>query len=228
MFTLPLSPTDLVRIYEVKQEDKDFVLMVDYENSKKDIAVEHILIYISNTGFRATFSSIDDDILLKYISMNFLVDSPILSRIWANIIKVNLGVKLSDGDELLLKDFDRDSIQNFINSNKKTVNDLSFILRSLPVAIVSNIMESSEYESDDEVEVGINAGYVMHYSPDAIMAAISAKGIYNNVNTNIFNAEAKYYGGDIFKFLFEGGITGLITSMLPKEHEVFSYASIER
>jgi hypothetical protein len=227
MNKLPLSPTDLVTIYKEKLTNKSYVLMIDYEGSKEVLGVEHILIYLSNTGFTAGFSSVDDELLLKYIGLDFLVDSPILTRVWANILRTKVGVPLSDKDELLLGIFSLEDIKSFISNNKETVESLERSLRSVVVAIIDNAMDEEEL-TGSESGLGVNVGYLLRDAIDAVMGVISKKGINKQVDTSVFNNKSKFFGGDIFKWMSDNGTLKLVASMLPKEHEVFSSGAIKQ
>ena len=54
-YVIPLAPTDLVQIYKVKEEEKDFVLFVNYFESREKLSAKHIIIYLANTNFKTTF-----------------------------------------------------------------------------------------------------------------------------------------------------------------------------
>ena len=54
-YVLPLAPTDLVAIYKEKEEKEDYILHIDYTASKEKLKPEHIIIYLANTNFKASF-----------------------------------------------------------------------------------------------------------------------------------------------------------------------------
>ena len=80
-YELPLSPQHLVQIYKDKNELEEYVLWVDYAKSKEKLSAQHIIIYLANTNFKTTFSSIDEDLIKAYINSDFMVDCPLLARI---------------------------------------------------------------------------------------------------------------------------------------------------
>ena len=66
-YTLPLAPQDLVAIYKQKEEDKDFILYVDYYQTKQKLSPKHIIIYLANTNFKAGFTFLDEELITEYI-----------------------------------------------------------------------------------------------------------------------------------------------------------------
>jgi hypothetical protein len=212
MITLPLSPTDLVAIYK--------------EGSKKVLEVDHILIYLSNTGFTTGFSSVDESLLLRYVEIGFLVDSPLLSRIWSNILRVKAGIPLSGPDKVLLSIFSEKQIENFISNNSGAIEMLEHSVRSMVVAVIDNAMEQES--SGSESGLGLNVGYILRDAIDTVMGVIAKKGLTENVDISVFNNKSKFFGGDIFKWMHDNGITNLIASMLPKDHEVFTSGAFKQ
>jgi len=223
---LPLSPTDLVVIYKEKQENSAYVLMIDYEGTKEVLSVEHILIYLANTGFVSGFSSVDSELLLKYIEMDFLVDSPTIARVWANILKTWVNAPLSESDQALLSLFSEADIAKFIEENQALLQRMADSLCSVAVAVITNIMETTPNET--ESHLGTNMGFLLRDSIDAVLNVIVEKGLSDTVDVSVFNDQSKYFGGDIYKWMHDNGVLRLICSMLPKDHEVFSSSVFEQ
>ena len=129
LHTIPLSPIDLANIYKDKTDD--YVLHVDYTRSKEGLSAKQILIYLANTGFRCTFDSIDDDLIQAYMEMDFLVDSPVLSRIVVEIIKQRMDDAAS------------------APSQKELVDDWINAMAELPAFVMGNV-------NDQECEVAFD------------------------------------------------------------------------
>ena len=67
-YTIPLAPTDLVQIYKVKAEDDDFVLFVDYFESREKLSAKHIIIYSTNNS-----SSTPEKVVLKLVFARYII-----------------------------------------------------------------------------------------------------------------------------------------------------------
>jgi hypothetical protein len=174
---------------------------------------------LANTGFVSGFSSVDSDLLVKYIEMDFLVDSPTIARIWANILKTWVNAPLSNSDKALLPLFDEAAIAEFITENQELIERIANSLCSVTVAVIANIMETTP--STTESQLGTNMGFLLRDSIDAVLCVIVEKGLTDVVDASVFNDKSKYVGGDIYKWMHDNGVLRLICSMLPEDHEVF-------
>nr|MCS5589324.1 hypothetical protein [Candidatus Thioglobus sp.] len=132
MYKLPLSPIDLTTIYKQKLNEDGYMLEVDYAESKKVLSVKQMLIYLSNTGFTCKFSEVDNELISEYIQLNFLVDSPMLSRIVGNLIKVSLNERVVDVSE----NFGVEKLVEFLKEDGDIINDLIDDIAGLPAFII--------------------------------------------------------------------------------------------
>jgi hypothetical protein len=216
MYKLPINPIDLTKIYKQKIEDTKFTLKVDYLKSKEVLTVKQILIYLSNTGFRCSFDTIDNELIDTYIELNFLVDCPQLSRLVGNIIKSRLGHPIVEPHEIDLID----------NCTSLTINDLIEDLSGLPAFIIdsSNSLDEGNLTIDIEVNavatdslVGLNILNIILDSTDALFAVFTTLGFKYDYNSSIYNDSSKYGGVDILSALESKGILKLVLSTIPNE-----------
>jgi hypothetical protein len=225
MVTLPLNPIDLTEIYKNKLDDKEFTLAVNYTDSKDKMSSKQILIYLSNTAFKCAFDKVDDRLISDYLTINFLVDSPSLDRIVANIIKVKLGGEVKDSLGL----FSLNQINNFIDNNENLVEDLIITMSSLPIFIaervnsmdednteIRNIPEYTEYSGS---KIGLNMLNVLVYGFDAVLLSISDRGVTGSLNIKVYNEESKYRGVDIMKSLYDSGVVHSILQLFPDNNK---------
>lgn len=217
MYKLPLSPTDLTTIYKKKVAEPDtHVLLVDYAASKEVLTPKQILIYLANTGFRCTFSEVDSVLIEEYIQVNFLVDSPLLSRIVGNIIMRQLGENVGGVyDNEFVNNFDStfikaltEDISGLLPFVIKTINDLDSELKI--------DIETTPVDNENSV-VGLNIFNVIVHSTDAVMAVIKNIGFKTTYNSSVFNSDSKFGGKDIFGALHEHNIVSLMFKFIPEE-----------
>lgn len=217
MYKLPLSPIDLTSIYKKKLNESDtYVLLVDYAASKEVLTTKQILMYLSNTGFKCAFSEVDNELIEQYLQLNFLVDSPLLSRIVGNIVMSRLGESVDES-------YNNDFVNKF---DSDTINDLTEDLSGLMPFIINSINDlDNEIEIDIETSgdhdndslVGLNILNIIVHCTDAVMGVIKNLGFKTTYNSNIFNNESKYEGKDIFAKLNDNNIVSLIYGFIPKE-----------
>lgn len=224
MYKIPLSPIDLTKIYQKKQADKDFMLDVDYGASKEKIAAKQILIYLANTGFKASFDKVDDELIKNYIELDFLVDSPLLERVVSNIIKVYFEEDPKDSLEL----YSKEDIRVFINENLDLVEDLVGVISSMPAFCLDRINKfedsklsfdidlGAEY-TDPKSNVGLNVVNIITSGFDATLLTLSKIGMSNKIDSGVYNEDSKYNGGDIMMALYGNGVVANIIEMMPDE-----------
>jgi hypothetical protein len=209
LYTIPLSPIDLASIYKSKTDS--YVLHVDYTKSKEQLTAKQILIYLANTGFRCTFDSIDDDLIQAYMEMDFLVDSPVLSRIVVEIIKQRMDDKTS------------------APSQKELVDDWINAMAELPAFVMGNVNDQEcevafdvdaigKYKSPSRV--GLNFYHVAANGMDAIAKVISTTGFRGKFNTEFFNDKPKFKGRDIYSALHSKGVVDFVINLLPSKEIV--------
>jgi hypothetical protein len=224
MYKIPLSPIDLTKIYQQKQADKEFMLDVDYSTSKEKLAAKQILIYLANTGFKASFDKIDDELIKNYIELDFLVDSPLLERVVSNIIKVYFDEDPDDSLEL----YSKESIQLFISGNKDLVDDLINVISSMPAFCIDR-METFEdskisFDVDLNVEyveaesnVGLNIVNIITSGFDATLLVLSEIGMSTKIDSGVYNDKSKYNGGDIMMAFHDSGVVASVIELMPDD-----------
>jgi|LWDU01.1.fsa_nt_gi hypothetical protein len=222
MIALPLNPLDLTEIYKNKADNDDFTLSVDYTKSKEVLTSKQILIYLSNTAFKCGFNTIDEELLLSYIHINFIVDAPSLDRVVSNIIKVKLGGEILDSTEL----FGLDDINSFIQNNEEVVESLISTISGLPIFIMETINSldnnltinhNLNVSRTDAKTVGLNYLNIVVNAYDAVLLTFTKRGLRSSINTSIYNTESKYRGIDLYKSLYDKGTVNQILKLLPDD-----------
>jgi hypothetical protein len=239
MYTLPLNPIDLTEIYKQNLEDGSFVLPVDYVKSKKVLTSKQILIYLSNTGFTATFNKIDSDLVTNFIKLDFLVSSHTLTRTVGNIIRYRLGHGFAgDGEEVdtghikgigsvLPVLFDAKDIEDYLKDNGDVIDDLVDDMSGIPSYIVDTInsneesnisindsMSFSEYEKST---TGLNILGITSDGLDSLALVIAKKGLNSRINTSLFNKSSKYKGGDLYQMFHKTGVVNFVLNLFPED-----------
>ena len=232
-YELPLSPQDLVAIYKDKENLEEFVLWVDYEKSLKKLTAKHIIIYLANTNFKSTFSSIDEDLILEYISSDFMIDCPLLARIVVNIIKTDLGHDITPQEEQLLPMFNRERMAAFLEKHRAIMDDLYGVMTQMIPFVLHKMYEGLEDQDsepnlksyvseidiiDKPVNCGPNISRLITSGFDAFLLITHKLGVSDDVNKSIFNDSPKYFGKDLYYILCETGITAQILDFF---HEDF-------
>jgi len=231
-YPLPLSPQDLVEIYKQKESEEDFELWVNYAESREKLSAKHIIIYLANTNFKASFSAVDSDLITEYITSEFLVECPLLDRIVTNIIKHRLDHELTPVDKELYALFNEEQIFEYIKDNEKLVNDLiDTIAQTVPFAL-SKIYEnmSDEFKEkeldlkgvvdeikvlDKPVQCGPNIINIVTMGIDAFFLVLNRVGLKMEYNKSIFNDAPKYYAKDLFYMMNQTKFVNRIIEMMP-------------
>ena len=222
MIAIPLNPVDLTEIYKTKLENEDFVLNVDYTKSKDVLNSKQILIYLSNTGFRCDFDHIDEQLVVDFISLNFLVDSPVLFRIVANIIKCHFGEPIL----YPVDTFTEEDMSLFISNNQDLVNGLVSTISSLPLFVmegVNNLEEGITFNHgitpiivEEKNNIGPNILNIITAGFDAVLLVFKKLGMSDKINSNILNDKSAYKGVDLMKSLYDNGIVHNIIYLMPE------------
>jgi hypothetical protein len=231
-YTLPLSPQDLVAIYKEKEKNKNFILYVDYEKTKEKLSAKHIIIYLANTNFKAGFTYIDGELIAEYIRSDFMVDSPILVRMLAIIVRMRLHYEINDAERQLLFLFPEDNIHGFIEENIDLVDELiETISQAVPFALTSLYENLSDVAKKDEVELtnyvnsievvdkpsncGPNVARFMTEGWDGFLCVIHNMGVANKFNKAVYNSQPKYFGKDLYFIMNETRVIDQIMGLFP-------------
>lgn len=233
-WVLPLTPQDLVSIYKEKEEENDgeFVLWVDYVKSREKLTPQHLLIYLANTNFKASFAQVDEELILEYIKTDFMVDSPTLDRIVANIIKRRYQHNISDIEAHMFRLFDLNQIDSFINSHFELVDELCvgmvsaapFILTKIAAALGEEDLQKeinlthicSQIKAIDKpANLGPNVPNLVCAIFDAFCLILSEEGFVLEYNKQVYNDSPKFFGKDIYNVFCNTGITAKIIEFLP-------------
>lgn len=220
MYTLPLNPIDLTTIYKQKLNEEGYILEVDYTESRKVLSTKQMLIYLSNTGFTCKFSEVDNELIREYIQLNFLVDSPMLSRIVGNLIKGSLNETIVD----ISDNFGVEELITFLKEDSSIINDLIDDIAGLPAFIIDTINCDKHVidvatciDVGNDSLVGLNIFNIIVHSTDAALVVFKNLGFKSKYNSNVFNDKPTCYGKDIYAALHENNIPTLILGMLPPE-----------
>ena len=233
-YALPLSPQDLVAIYKEKGEDPDkkFVLWVNYAESRLKLSPAHIMIYLANTNFYATFSAVDEDLLVEYIKTDFLVDAPILARILTNIIKTKYGHELSQLEMQLYSLFDENQIAEFIENQGDLLDELIENVKGLIPFVLQHAWDNLSDEDkkthfdlettlnditavDKPTKCGPNVAMMVQCVWDMFLVITTYDGISDEYNTNLYNDKPKYNGSDLFVMLNDSNVIPNVLNFLP-------------
>lgn len=222
-YTLPLNPVDLANIYKIKADQEDYILHVNYEESKKILSVKHILVYISNTNFKVQFDTIDAELINEYIKCDFLVECPIIARIIALIGKTKLNQEFNNVDTALSTIWPKETIEAYLEENNELIEDLFDKLQHIPLFCISQstkyddkfkefVPEDLDY-TDEETNIGLNIVYIATYALDLLYLLGNKFGPWptSNLNKRLFNDVSKYKGSDLYNTLLKQGVA---TSML--------------
>ena len=234
-WVLPLTPQDLVSIYKEKEEENDgeFVLWVDYVKSREKLTPQHLLIYLANTNFKASFAQVDEELILEYIKTDFMVDSPTLARIVANIIKRRYQHKVSDLEAAMGRLFSLEQIDNFIQTHSELVDELCigmvsaapFILTKLAAAMPQEDLQKEIHlidicsqikPIDKPANLGPNVANLVPSIFDAFCLILSQEGFVLEYNKQLYNDSPKFFGKDIYNVFCDTGVTANIIGFLPE------------
>jgi len=236
-YTLPLSPQDLVAIYKDKGEDgkdEDYILWVDYANSRLKLSAQHIMIYLANTNFKTTFSGCDEDLLLAYIKSDFLVDCPMLARVLTNIIKVKFRHELAPLEKELFNVFDEEAIYKFIENNGDLLDEVVENVRSVIPYTLTKILENLPEEqrtkevqleetvadikaTDDLIQSGPNVPMLVGQCWDVFLVVVTYTGLSMEYNKHLYNDKPKYFGKDLFFVLNHSNVVSNIVQFFPPD-----------
>lgn len=231
-YALPLTPQDLVAIYKDKEEDTDFVLWVDYGKSREKLSAQHLLIYLANTNFKSTFSAIDEDLLVEYIKSDFMVDSPLLARMLAIIIKFKYQHAITEPEAQLLAYMSEAQIEEFLKVYGDLIEELCVNTAAVVPFIIYKIWEGMPEETrklevnlketvekiiitDTPTNCGPNSARLVINAFDAFSLILSQLGFIETFNKALYNDRPKYFGKDLFYLLNETRIVDNIISWLP-------------
>ena len=231
-YTLPLAPQDLVSIYKEKQENDNYILFVDYVKTREKLSAEHIIIYLANTNFKASFTIVDEDLIKAYISSDFIVDCPLIARIVSNILRVRFSYPLNQLDEKLLPVFPMELIHEFIDNNYDFLEEVIDSFQSVIPFVLENVYKNMDQEAKDlEVDLrefvedikvvdkptkcGPNIARLLTTSWDAFLLIMQERGLSQGYNKALFNDAPKYFGTDLFFVLNKSKITYQILAIFP-------------
>ena len=222
-YTLPLNPTDLAEIYKIKADQEDYILHVDYEESKKVLSVKHILVYIANTNFKVQFDSADAELLNEYIKCNFMVECPSLVRLIALIAKRKLEAEYNQVDIAINSLWTDEMIDEYLKEHNEIFDDLLDKLKHITLFCLEQAKQYNDkytaYVPEDlehldvDTEVGLNIVYIATYALDLLYLLGHRYGPWptSSLNIRVFNDASKYQGADLYNTLLRYGVA---TSML--------------
>lgn len=209
---LPLSPSDMVKFFESRSAGEELVLLIDYEQSKKNMVTDlSILMYIGNLGITCNLDHISVEFVKEYLKCRELV----------NIINVQF---LVEALLLSIAFDDDDQIENIDDELMDMLNELTMLVLELPNAIdvwkdykgdedgtvetrygnMIDIAQSKDYQlvDDDSLMVGVN--WINTLLSDVPMLLI---GTYNTEDHNILHKpqyfEYIYRGKNLFSMLLD-------------------------
>ena len=231
-YALPLAPQDLVDIYKQKENDKEFVLWVDYAKSREKLTAKNILIYLSNTNFKCHFSEIDEDLIIEYIKSDFMVDCSLLARFTTMCIKTRLQYEFNVAEKQLTFLISEDKIIEIVENNLELIDELcntlsqliAFVLHKFYNELPDDIREKEvnikpiieEIEIIDKpVSCGVNVLRIVTDAWDAFLLITSRFGFTKYFNKQIYNDKPTYFGSDLYYVLVHTRIVENILKMMP-------------
>lgn len=232
-YTLPLAPQDLVEIYKLKESEKDYVLWVDYAASREKLSADHIIIYLANTNFKTTFTTVDDDLLLAYIKSDFLIDSPLLNRLIVMALKLRFQYEVNGLEkELFDASMSQDKLYDFVDNNLDLIDEVAdTIAQVIPFALTKFYENLSEENKALEIEVaeaveeikvvdkpvscGPNIAQLIISGWDGFLLVCSILGFKQEFNKQVYNDKPTFAGKDLFYVLTQSNITNNILGVLP-------------
>jgi hypothetical protein len=231
-YTLPLAPQDLVAIYKQKEEDKDFILYVDYYQTKQKLSPKHIIIYLANTNFKAGFTFLDEELITEYIKSDFMIDCPILVRMVSIIVRMRLHYDINGAEKKLTILFPEEKIHQFIEQNIELVDELIETIRdSVPWAMVNlheNLTDEAKKEEkeltnfinnidvyDKPSNCGPNVARFITEAWDGFLCIIHNKGVSSTYNKTVYNEQPKYFGKDLYYIMNETRVIDQIMALFP-------------
>lgn len=231
-YTLPLAPQDLVAIYKQKEEDKDFILYVDYYQTKQKLSPKHIIIYLANTNFKAGFTFLDEELITEYIKSDFMIDCPILVRMVSIIVRMRLHYDINHAEKKLTILFPEEKIHEFIEQNIELVDELIETIRDSVAWAMVNLHENLTDEAKkDEKELtnfinnidvydkpsncGPNVARFITEAWDGFLCIIHNKGVSSTYNKTVYNEQPKYFGKDLYYIMNETRVIDQIMALFP-------------
>jgi len=231
-YKLPLAPQDLVEIYKFKEAEDDYVLWVDYLESKEKLSAEHIIIYLANTNFKTTFSHIDEDLMLAYIKSDFMIDAGLLTRFVVILLKLRFGHEPNHLEEKLFNMWPKEEMHNFVDKHIDLVNELAdTIAQAIPFVLCSfysnlpDEMRKVELEVAEAVEeikvidipsnIGPNIAKLIIDGWDGFLLVCHMVGFKQVYNKQVYNNKPSFFGKDLFFLFTQSNISNNILNIFP-------------
>jgi len=231
-YKLPLAPQDLVEIYKFKEAEDDYVLWVDYLESKEKLSAEHIIIYLANTNFKTTFSHIDEDLMLAYIKSDFMIDAGLLTRFVVILLKLRFGHEPNHLEEKLFNMWPKEEMHNFVDKHIDLVNELAdTIAQAIPFVLCSfysnlpDEMRKVELEVAEAVEeikvidipsnIGPNIAKLIIDGWDGFLLVCHMVGFKQVYNKQVYNDKPSFFGKDLFFLFTQSNISNNILNIFP-------------
>ena len=231
-YKLPLAPQDLVEIYKFKEAEDDYVLWVDYLESKEKLSAEHIIIYLANTNFKTTFSHIDEDLMLAYIKSDFMIDAGLLTRFVVILLKLRFGHEPNHLEEKLFNMWPKEEMHNFVDKNIDLINELAdTIAQAIPFVLCSfysnlpDEMRKVEVEVAEAVEeikvidipsnIGPNVAKLIIDGWDGFLLVCHMLGFKQEYNKQVYNDKPSFFGKDLFFLFTQSNISNNILNIFP-------------
>lgn len=231
-YKLPLAPQDLVEIYKFKEAEDDYVLWVDYLESKEKLSAEHIIIYLANTNFKTTFSHIDEDLMLAYIKSDFMIDAGLLTRFVVILLKLRFGHEPNHLEEKLFNMWPKEEMHNFVDKHIDLVNELAdTIAQAIPFVLCSfysnlpDEMRKVELEVAEAVEeikvidipsnIGPNVAKLIIDGWDGFLLVCHMVGFKQVYNKQVYNDKPSFFGKDLFFLFTQSNISNNILNIFP-------------
>lgn len=234
-YALPLAPQDLVAIYREKEAEsddgKEYVLNVDYDSTTEKLNDAHLLIYLANTNFKTTFNKVTPTLIQEWIKSNFLVNCPLLGRIYTMILRRYFEYELTEPEKILSQMlFSQQQMDEFIAQNGNLIEDTIGAIQSMFPFILhkmqDGIGEGKEENLDNfcneitimdtQCNIGPNICILATEAIDAMYLIFHKRGITQSYNKAIYNDSPKYFGKDLYYTYCQSKLTNQIKDMLPE------------
>lgn len=142
--TLPLSPQNQIEYFK----DKSILFRIDIPNSR--ITPKQCLMTLSNMRIKAEVKGVTPELLLEYMTGNFVVETTNLAKICANIL---LGYKFQNMPYTDVEEhFSLENYADFIVENKQMLDDWCQIINSIPLYLAMSSTAFLEKEESEDLK----------------------------------------------------------------------------
>jgi hypothetical protein len=143
--TVPLSPDLMVEMFNERKDGTNRLYVIETEESQ--LQGRGMLLYLANLKIPCVFDVVSDELMLEYLTVSEIVDSPQMKMIHANMLGIikNEHVLYPSAVE----DFSIERMIDFITNNAELFNDQCMFVESIPL-FVEVSLRRVDVEQDEE------------------------------------------------------------------------------